>query len=69
MGDGSQVPSKATRHSTAQTCHTRMVLPAVAGRGSVVTLQTVGCSMLCALLLLLLLLLLQLVQLSLVSGS
>ena len=38
MGDGSQVPSKATRHSTAQTCHTRMVLPAAAGRGSVVTL-------------------------------
>ena len=38
MGDGSQVLSKATRHSTAQICHTRMVLPAAAGLGSVVTL-------------------------------
>ena len=65
MVDGSQVPSKATRHSTAWICHTRMVLPAAAGRGSVVTLHPVGCSMLCALLLLLQ----QLVLLSLVSGS
>ena len=38
MGDGSQVLSKATRHSTAQIYHTRMVLPAAPGRGSVVTL-------------------------------
>ena len=38
MGDGSQMLSKATRHSTAQICHTRMVFPAAAGRGSVVTL-------------------------------
>ena len=63
MGDGSQVPSKATRHSTARICNTRMVLPAAAGRGRVVTLYPFDCSMLCALLLLLLLLL------SLVSGS
>ena len=40
---------KATRHSTARICHTRMVLPAAAGRGIVVTLQPVGCGMLCAL--------------------
>ena len=38
VGDGSQAPSKATRHRTAQICHTRIVLPAAAGRGSVVTL-------------------------------
>ena len=38
MGDGSQVLFKATGHSTAQICHTRMVLPAAAGLGSVVTL-------------------------------
>ena len=37
MGDGFQVHSKATRHSAAQICHTRMVLPAATGRGSVVT--------------------------------
>ena len=53
MGDGSHVLSKATRHGTARICHTRMVLPAAAGRGSVVTLQPVGCTMLFALLLLL----------------
>ena len=38
MGDGSQVLSKATRHSTAQICHTRKVLPAATGRGSAVML-------------------------------
>ena len=38
MGDGSQVPFKSTRQSTARICHTRMVLPAAAGRGNVVTL-------------------------------
>ena len=54
MGDGSHVLCKATRHSTARICHTCMVLPAAAGRGGVVTLLPVGCSMLCALLLLLL---------------
>ena len=37
MVDGSQVPSKVTRHSTARICHTRMVLPAAAWRGRVVT--------------------------------
>ena len=37
MGDGSQVLSKASRHSIAQICHTSVVLPAAAGRGSVVT--------------------------------
>ena len=38
MGDGSQVPSKATRYGTVRICHTRMVLRAAAGRGSVETL-------------------------------
>lgn len=37
MDDGSQVPSKAARHSTAWICNTRMVLPTAAGRGSIVT--------------------------------
>ena len=31
-GDRSQVPTKAISQSTARTCHTRMVLPAAAGR-------------------------------------
>ena len=36
MGHRSHVLSKATRHNTVRICHTRMVLPAAAGRGRVV---------------------------------